>query len=422
MKRAYGSVGLLVTAALIAVGCSSSSKSASTSAASTARGVTSKSVTVGGVASITSPTGEAFPGLNAGAKARFDRANREGGVDGRMINYLGVKDDGEDPTRTLDVATSLVQQSHVFAIVPMTSPSFLAPTGDFLNQQQVPYVGWGFSPPFCDTTFGFGFTGCAIGKTSAISKGVCGALLKGIGAKPGMTVAIAGGDSAGSKSGNALFAKCYPSYGMKIVLNTSAIPESHTVDYTPFIDQVMHSNNGGPPDIVLVNAIFGVVVGMSGGLKAAGFKGVVTDNISYVPGLLSSQPDLAKSLDGNYVSVQFQPQEAGGDAIKQMEADLTASGSPATITLGVSVGYWSADFFIRQLEAVGKDLTPARFAAVMNKGFTYKSGFKQPGIGDVSFPDGHTNPGGGCEALVHIVGTSYQATEPLACYGSLPST
>src|SRR5262245_32344053 len=44
------------------------------------RGITDTEITVGGLAYLTSPNGSSMAGTELGAKARFERANAEGGV------------------------------------------------------------------------------------------------------------------------------------------------------------------------------------------------------------------------------------------------------------------------------------------------------------------------------------------------------
>ena len=77
-------------------------------------GVTSKQIVIGGTVPLTgaaSPFGVVGPS----AQAYFKYVNDHGGVFGRKIKYL-YRDDGYDPSRTLDETRRLVQQDKVFAI------------------------------------------------------------------------------------------------------------------------------------------------------------------------------------------------------------------------------------------------------------------------------------------------------------------
>ncbi|HEX8803240.1 MAG TPA: ABC transporter substrate-binding protein, partial [Acidimicrobiales bacterium] len=58
------------------------------------RGVTDTSVKVGGLITASGPTTALFTDAEAGARARFERANAEGGVHGRTIDFVGAEDDG----------------------------------------------------------------------------------------------------------------------------------------------------------------------------------------------------------------------------------------------------------------------------------------------------------------------------------------
>ena len=71
------------------------------------------------------------------------------------------KDDGGNPQTNLQIVQAAVQQDQVFAMVGLSADVLPAST-DFMNQQQVPYLGWGFLPGFCHTRWGFGFNGCLI--------------------------------------------------------------------------------------------------------------------------------------------------------------------------------------------------------------------------------------------------------------------
>ena len=123
------------------------------------RGVTDTSIKVGGLG-----YSFVYGGADIGAKARFQRANDAGGVNGRTIDYLGFTDDGGDPTAGTAAATKLVEQDGVFAVVPTVTPDLAAST--YLVDQKVPYFGWALSSNFCGNPYGFGFTGCPVPKNA----------------------------------------------------------------------------------------------------------------------------------------------------------------------------------------------------------------------------------------------------------------
>ena len=412
-STADSSAGTTAASPADSTGSSTASSAANSSGTSdtgastgTVRGVTATEIKIGGL-------GEAntYVGAEAGAKARFERANREGGINGRMIKYVGFKDDGADSGRDLDLSRQLVTSDGVFAISPVVTQAFLPQSSDYLAQQKVPFVGWGFMPGFCGNAYGYGFNGCLIG-TDYINSGLVDPVLKAVG-KPmdQIKVAIQSGDDITGKSGAAQYANTIAKRGAKVVYNEANIPtDTQTTDYSPFATAVAATN----PDVVYASARFADVVGLTTALRQAGYKGPVVNFVTYAPGLLEAQPDLATALEGVWVNTQIPPSEGGSAATKQLADDLSAIKESPFVTLGASVGYWSADVLVQQLQAAGKDLTPASFQAAMQH-FTYKPA--DGGIGPVSFPGDQTAPTP-CAAIVAIEGGRYKQLLPMACYES----
>lgn len=410
-------VAAVVAAAMAAVLLVSAGTSG---AANSVRGVTNRSITIEGIAPLTSTAG-GYPGADVGAKARFARVNREGGINGRKINYLGTLDDNEDGTKNLDLSKKAVEQDKVFGIVPMLGAGFLPASSDYLNSQKVPSVGWGFMPGQCGApnSYGFGYNGCIQPPgAKVVNTSLAAQIVKQLGkAKP--TVAIVSDDTANSTEGLKTVRAAFLAEGADVVYAKPNVPTTQQVDYTPFVQDVMTSNKGGQPDLVVFNSLFANTVGITAGLRSAGFKGATLNYIAYVPGLLAQSPDLAKALDGSYVSTQFLPTEFGGTAIDQLKKDVEAVSPGAPITLPTALTYWMADVFVQMLEGVGKNLTPERFGQVVNGGWTYKPWGDPNGIGPISYPGGHKKPAP-CSALVQISGTSYKPISPLECFKNVP--
>jgi ABC-type branched-subunit amino acid transport system substrate-binding protein len=385
------------------------------------RGVTDDEITIGGIAPLTSPSG-GYPGADIGAQARFARANEDGGIHGRTIDYLGTEDDNEDGTKNLDLSRQLVQEQDAFAIVPMLGAGFLPATSDYLNEEQVPSVGWGFMPGQCgaETDYGFGFNGCIQPPGGAIvNTSLAAQILEEMGGAEGVAVAIVSDDTANSTDGLNSVKGAFLAEGADVVYAKPNVPTSEQVDYTPFVQDVMTSNDGGPPDLVVFNSLFANTVGITAGLRADGYEGETLNYIAYVPGLLEQSPDVAAALDGSYVSTQFLPTEFGGSAIEQLEADVAAIDPDATVTLATALTYWMADVFVQMLDEVGPDLTAERFGEVVNGGFTYEPEGDPSGIGPIAYPEGH-GQAAPCSALVQISGTTYEPVTELTCYENVP--
>jgi ABC-type branched-subunit amino acid transport system substrate-binding protein len=403
------------TAAAVGSTAASTAETDTTAAASgDVRGVTADSIKVGGL-------GEAavYVGLEDGARARFERANREGGVHGRMIDYVGIKDDGSDAGRDLDVTRELVDADGVFAVAPVVSQVFLPQSSDYLAEHQVPFVGWGFMPGFCGNAFGYGFNGCLISEdniNSALTDPVLDAFAEQSGkAISDIRLAIQAGDDITGKSGSVQYADTATKRGAQVVYNEQNVPSTTQVtDYSPYAQAVVASE----PDIVYASVRFADVIGLTVALRQAGFEGPVVNFVTYVPGLLEAQPDLATALEGVWVNSQLPPSESGSAAVDQVAADLQAIGADPFVTLGASLGYWNADLLVQQLEAAGADLTPDTFQAAMD-GFTYEP--VDGGIGPVTFPKDQSEATP-CAAVVQVTDGQYEVINPMACYESYPAS
>jgi ABC-type branched-subunit amino acid transport system substrate-binding protein len=428
MRRA-GAIGVvaLVTVAISLVGSGADAAPVaphhvpSAASSGSVRGVTDKTIKVVGICPVTSPTG-GYPGCDVGAKARFEAANKAGGINGRKIDYIGTKDDNENGTKNLDLSHEAVEKDQVFAVVPELGQGFLPASSNYFNEQQVPSVGWGFMPGQCagPDTYGFGFNGCIVPPGAAtVNTSVAAPFVDKIGKHK--AYALVSDDTTTSTSGLKLVTAAYKAVGADVDYSKSNVPTSDNDDYTPFIQDIMTSNDGKAPDAVVFNGRFQNTVGLTGGLKAAGFTGAMLNYITYVPGLLDKSPDAAQALNGSYVMTQFLAPEFGGKAISQMKSAIKAVDPKAPILLGTALSYWSADVFVQMLQAAGKDLTPEIFGTTINGGWTYKPYGNPIGIGPVTYPKDHTEASP-CADMLRISGTKYKPVTPMTCYKNVPLT
>ncbi len=419
-RRRTAAVGVLVAASVALAACGSSSKSSSGGGGG---GSSSEPIKIAGVLALTSKSG-GYPGADLGAKARLQAANANGGINGRKIDWLGALDDGEDGTRNLQLVRQAVLNKKAFAIISL-GQGLLPASSDFLNREKVPYIGWGFMPGFCsqDKPYGFGFNGCIVPPGAKIvNTSTAGPLLAEL-AKKGKknpTVAIVSDDVGSNATGSKLIDGAFRKLGAKVVYDKADVPSTGNVNYAPYVQAVMTSNDGKAPDAVVFNGLFATEAGMSGGLLQAGYKGAMMNYLAYVPGLLDSQPALAQAFAGSYVTTQIPPVESGGPAIDQMKKDFEAIGAdPSKITLGAALTYWSADVLVDMLKSVGKDVTGENFNKVINGGWTYKSQYDPAPIGPVTYPKDHDQPAP-CAAMVQIEGTKFKPISPMTCYENVP--
>jgi branched-chain amino acid transport system substrate-binding protein len=111
---------------------------APTALAGSTPGVTPTTITIGGTVPITGPAA-LFGSVGRGADAYFKYVNAHGGVNGRKIKYL-YRDDGYDPSRTVQLTRELVENDHVFAIFSTIGTENTVATTDYLNAAKVPQL------------------------------------------------------------------------------------------------------------------------------------------------------------------------------------------------------------------------------------------------------------------------------------------
>ena len=94
------------------------------SSTSSAPGVTANSITVGSISTQTGTLAANFSSLIYGERAYYDYINAQGGVNGRKIDYKYQLDDGGNPTTFNQLANTLINQDHVFAVTGVATAFF----------------------------------------------------------------------------------------------------------------------------------------------------------------------------------------------------------------------------------------------------------------------------------------------------------
>jgi len=101
-------------------------------------GVTPTQILIGGTTPLSGPA-SAYQSVAKGAAAYFRYVNARGGVNKRRIKYV-YKDDGYDPSKTVDGTRELVQQDKVFAIFNSLGTEHNLATRSYLNALKVPQL------------------------------------------------------------------------------------------------------------------------------------------------------------------------------------------------------------------------------------------------------------------------------------------
>ena len=119
-RRALRAIAGTTIAAVTVVGLAATGVGAQTS---TDPGVSAKAVKLGYIFSETGSAGSTFKNAGKACKARIDRANAAGGVNGRKIEVEYIDD--QSSGANLTAAQDLVQNRNVFAVVNNSSFAFL---------------------------------------------------------------------------------------------------------------------------------------------------------------------------------------------------------------------------------------------------------------------------------------------------------
>ncbi|WP_030763567.1 ABC transporter substrate-binding protein [Streptomyces sp. NRRL F-2664] len=383
----------------------------------TTRGVTGDAIRVGGIVSMTTSSGYSKKDTDLGARARYLRANAEGGVHGRTIEYLGAQDDGQDPAKNMAAARKLVQQDKVFAVAPMSSVTFSG--ADFLVQEKVPTFGWGTLPSFCGPAYIYGFNGCLVPAPGGTlnqtwPEGICRIL----GGARGRSVAIIANDSDAGKFGIRTFQQGFAGAGFEVSYAKASVPGTAVPsDWSAYVKEILSSNGGKAPDAVVSVMQTPHNIGLFTALKRGGYQGLLTDPTDYDPALLA-QDATRQALDGVHVLLQFQPFESDDPKMTQFKADIKAAagGRDVPLNMHMLTGYMSADLFVSIAQKAGRDLTVESFQAAAQ-------GFSDTGtlVGDRALPKGQKDSFG-CGALVQLKNGAYEVSVPFKCHEPIPFT
>jgi ABC-type branched-subunit amino acid transport system substrate-binding protein len=370
--------------------------------------------------------GDGDASLNAGAAQGFEagiyRFNKAGGLNGRKIKYVGFLDDAFSPQTALTNAQELVLDKHAMFVAPLVSDVATASTGDFLAGAKVPFLGWAESTPFLtEPTWGFGIDGLLVNPAVEMRSQSQYLVAKGYTKDPGkFKFAYIGVDYATAITGVEALEGVSRSLGMKVVLTDDTVPVLGNVNYTPYVQAVLSSG---------ANAVYEALgtadaIAFAAALHAAGFKGMIINSVTYLPGSLASSPSEESALQGVYVADTFPADENDTPAVKQEEKDLKATGQPPYLTTGVSIGYWSAIVLEQMLRATLKQVggnpnlvTGVSLHRVVNRGFTYTDPIAG-GIGTEYFPAAEQVPNG-CSTLLQTVGSGFKVVTPYQCLGDI---
>lgn len=299
-------------------------------------------IRVGSVSSITGPA--PFPDVPGAAQAVFDRVNAEGGINGRMIEYIS-EDDGADPAQASQAAHRLVDESEVVAMVGSASLVECSANAAFYAQRDVVSVmGTGVEPAcFESSNIAPVNTGTIGGYASLLyfaseelgRKNVCPVILNSAGlTEPYLELIDRWQEETGSVA---------PHVDTSVTLGD---------DPTPAILAVRDAGC----DAVVFNANEPVAVAFMSAVKQQG----LLDSMDWLT-LTSAYTETAwdtleaQGTLGLYANSEFLPFTGDDPAVVEWRDTLTAADSPLTsLSMG---GYVSAEILVEVLRGIEGDIT-----------------------------------------------------------------
>jgi branched-chain amino acid transport system substrate-binding protein len=326
-------------------------------------GVSAKSVKIGYIFSETGAASSTFKDAGKAFQARIDRANREGGVDGRKIDAVIIDD--KSSNANLTAAKDLVENRDVFMVVNNSSFGFLAYR--YLVDAGVPVIGGGY-----DGTY-YGQKGnesifSASGNAAPISGLTYDYVTRVMKQKGATKVAALAYGASASSSENAKTVQQYavPSQGMKAVYTNTNV-DFGTSDVGPLVLGIKSSG----ADATYLPMVASTNIAVVQGLQQNGVE--VKANIlatGYGQELLDS-PAASTLGDDTLLWQGYVPVENKTKATKQFQTDLKKVGIDGVPDYGDYLGYITADMAVTGLEQAGKDLTRQGFVDKLHALGTY---------------------------------------------------
>lgn len=353
----------LVAAGLATVGLGSVAGAQTGAQTEAAPGVSAKSVKIGYIFSETGAASSTFKDAGKAFQARIDRANREGGVNGRKIDAILLDDTSSGANLT--AAKDLVENRDVFMVVNNSSFGFLSYR--YLLDAGVPVIGGGY-----DGTY-YGQEGnesifSASGNAAPITGLTYDYVARVMKQKGATKVAALAYGASASSSENAKTVQQYavPSQGMKDVYTNTTV-EFGTSDVGPLVLGI--KNSGADATYLPMVASTNIAVVQQLQQNGVDIKANILAT-GYGQELLDSPA--AKTLGDNTLLWQgYVPVENKTPATKQYQADLKKVGIDGVPDYGDYLGYITADMAVTGLEQAGKDLTRQGFVDNLRKLGTY---------------------------------------------------
>ena len=369
-------------------------------------------IRIGGQGSLAS-----LSGVATGFRARLATVNPTNGIDGRRIAFIGVLNDLSKSQTPQSAAKQLISSWHVTLVAPFATPNCTRATGQLFAKAKIPFVGWGVCSAFNNNRYGVGITGNAANPKfvstaglSQLKNSVTRHLVSKKSQGRQLTIAVVGDNTPNSIQSVKNQSAAARAVGFKVVYHANPIPQA-SPEYRTYAKTVMALK----PSAIELLGTYAEDVDMAVYLNALGFSGPVSDNLTYRPGSISENQATRLTHVLTVSTVALAPNKQASE--KKIARKLNKLGIRDVESLGVAIGYWSADMAIDLIKATAKRVGIAKVNAksletTLRDGWTYKNL-----MGSISFPDAFTKPMG-CSTLLRNVEETYKLVAKFACHST----
>jgi branched-chain amino acid transport system substrate-binding protein len=341
---------------------------AGTSGSGSVEGVTPDSIKIGYIYSKTGVAGSTFQNADKGCKARVDRQNAAGGVNGRKIDIV-YTDDQSGVGNNLTVAQDLVQNQHVYAI--MNNSSFAFSSYRWLLDNKVPVIGGGYDGTYYGDKGNeniISALGNAFPQNGVTSDGLT-KFMKALGVKRVGAVAY-GISPSSTAAAQSLIKYAVPAAGLqKGYLNTTI--DFGTTDVGPVVLGIKNDGADGVYLPLVANSNVAIVQGLQ--QNNVPMKAIVLATGYGQPTL--DQPSSQNFGKNVFMASIWAPVELKTKATKQFQADLKKYADYTGVPdYGIYTGYIDCDLVILGLQHAGKNPTQQGFIDGLHQMGTFNPG------------------------------------------------
>ncbi len=376
-------------------------------------GVTAKEIQVGALIGKTNPTGVPYQDVVAGAQARFDAINKEGGLFGRKFKVVKVLDDQTRASKNILGARTLVEENKVFAALVATQTFAGA---DVFVKAGTPVFGyniqieWSKGPNLFGSYGSYNCPDCP-----SVSPAVAA---KGVGAKRAAIFAY--GSSPASTDCAGAIRTAFERWGPKTVVFDTSLSFGFSANDISGAVQAMKENQ---VDFVAPCMDLNGELSIKKALVAAGMPDVKF----YAPQGYDAETigKLGSDLNGFTFPVQFVPFELAKGNPGMTEFVKAMEARKLDPTENLLIGWVGAGLLAEGIKASGKDFTQQSVVEAINQITDWRAnGILTP----VNWKHAHgpSQPGDfGCFAYLNATNGKFvpaygQPGKPLVCHPESP--